>query len=315
MMNNKTISEFQEKDSLELPLLVKSITKGITQKGAPYASIVLQDKTGTIDGKIWDIKPEQEEAITIGQVSKVSCEVLKYNNALQLRIHKIEPMNQSEIDLGEYVIASKVSKDDLKEAITSTIDSIQNKNYKALIQGLYEKAGEAFYEYPAASKNHHSFLGGLATHVVGMVKLANALCELYPQLNRDLLVSGVLAHDLGKMIELSGPITTEYTLEGKLTGHISILHGRLMQIADELNLGTSEEAILLRHCILSHHGQLEYGSPVVPLVQEAEVLSFIDNLDARLNTLESALESVNPGEFTQRIFAMESRAFYKPKND
>ncbi|SJZ76475.1 3'-5' exoribonuclease YhaM family protein [Anaerorhabdus furcosa] len=312
---NKYISDFQEKESLELPLLIKSITKGITQKGAPYASVILQDKTGTIDGKIWDIKPEQEAAIAIGQVEKISCEVLKYNNSLQLRIHKIEPMNQNEIDLSEYVIASKVSKDDLKEAITSTIASIQNKNYQALINGLYEMAGEAFYEYPAASKNHHSFLGGLATHVVGMVKLANALCELYPQLNRDLLVSGVLAHDLGKMIELSGPITTEYTLEGKLTGHISILHGRLMQIADELNIGDSEEAILLRHCVLSHHGQLEYGSPVVPLVQEAEVLSFIDNLDARLNTLESALESITPGEFTQRIFAMENRAFYKPKND
>lgn len=312
---NKYISDFQEKESLELPLLIKSITKGITQKGAPYASVILQDKTGTIDGKIWDIKPEQEAAITIGQVEKISCEVLKYNNSLQLRIHKIEPMNQNEIDLSEYVIASKVSKDDLKEAITATIASIQNKNYQALINGLYEMAGEAFYEYPAASKNHHSFLGGLATHVVGMVKLANALCELYPQLNRDLLVSGVLAHDLGKMIELSGPITTEYTLEGKLTGHISILHGRLMQIADELNIGESEEAILLRHCVLSHHGQLEYGSPVVPLVQEAEVLSFIDNLDARLNTLESALESITPGEFTQRIFAMENRAFYKPKND
>lgn len=312
---NKYISDFQEKESLELPLLIKSITKGITQKGAPYASVILQDKTGTIDGKIWDIKPEQEAAITIGQVEKISCEILKYNNSLQLRIHKIEPMNQNEIDLSEYVIASKVSKDELKEAITSTIASIQNKNYQALINGLYEMAGEAFYEYPAASKNHHSFLGGLATHVVGMVKLANALCELYPQLNRDLLVSGVLAHDLGKMIELSGPITTEYTLEGKLTGHISILHGRLMQIADELNIGESEEAILLRHCVLSHHGQLEYGSPVVPLVQEAEVLSFIDNLDARLNTLESALESITPGEFTQRIFAMENRAFYKPKND
>ncbi|MEG0239025.1 3'-5' exoribonuclease YhaM family protein [Anaerorhabdus sp.] len=314
-MNIKFINEFQDKDSLELPLLVKNITKGITQKGAPYASIVLQDKTGTIDGKMWDIKPEQEAVIALGQVQKVSCEVLKYNNALQLRIHKIEPINQDEIDLSNYIIASKVSKNDLKEVITTTIESIQNPNYKALIAGLFDMVGEGFYEYPAASKNHHSFLGGLATHVVGMVKLANALCELYPQLNRDLLVSGVLAHDLGKMIELSGPITTEYTLEGKLTGHISILHGRLMQIANELNLGETEEAILLRHCILSHHGQLEYGSPVVPLVQEAEVLSFIDNLDARLNTLESALESITPGEFTQRIFAMENRSFYKPKND
>lgn len=314
-MSNKKISEFVEKESLEIPLLVKSLTKGVTQKGAPYASVVLQDSTGTIDGKIWDIKPELESIIEIGKVQLVTCEVLKYNNALQLRIHRIDALNQNEINLDEFVIASKVSRADLEMVITNTISSIKNDNYRSLIQGLFEMIGDDFYNYPAASKNHHSFLGGLATHVVEMIHLADALCNLYPQLNRDLLVSGVLAHDLGKMFELSGPITTEYTLEGKLTGHISILHGRLMEIASRLGLSETEEAILLRHCILSHHGQLEYGSPVLPLVQEAEVLAFIDNLDARLNTLETALSSVQPGEFTQRIFAMENRSFYKPKND
>lgn len=314
-MSNKKINEFVEKESLEVPLLVKSLTKGVTQKGAPYASVVLQDSTGTIDGKIWDIKPEQEATIEIGKVQLIVCEVLKYNNALQLRVHKIEALNQEEINLDEFVIASKVSRADLEMVINNTISSIENDNYRKLIEGLFEMIGSEFYNYPAASKNHHSFLGGLATHVVEMIHLADALCNLYPQLNRDLLVSGVLAHDLGKMFELSGPITTEYTLEGKLTGHISILHGRLMEIASKLGLAETEEAVLLRHCILSHHGQLEYGSPVLPLVQEAEVLAFIDNLDARLNTLETALSSVQPGEFTQRIFAMESRSFYKPKND
>lgn len=314
-MKYKDVASFEEKDSLELPLLIKSVTKGITQKGAPYASITLQDKTGTIEGKIWDLRPEQENVLQIGKVQRITAEVLKYNNALQLRIHKIEDMNQTDIELDSYVIASKVSKDELKEVISNTISSIQNENYHRIIETLFEEIGTDFYEYPAASRNHHSFLGGLATHVVGMVRLANAMCELYPQLSRDLLVSGILVHDLGKIVELSGPVTTEYTLEGKLIGHISIMQGRVMGVAEKLGLKETEESILLRHCILSHHGEYEYGSPVLPLVQEAEVLSFIDNLDARLNTLESALEGTKPGEFTQRIFAMENRAFYKPKND
>lgn len=312
---SKKINELQEKESLEIPLLVKSLIKGVTQKGAPYASVVLQDCTGTIDGKIWDLKADQEAIIEIGKVQMICCEVLKYNNALQLRIHKIEKINQDEINLDQFIIASKISRQELESDISATIASIKNDNYRNLIEGLFNMMGKEFYNYPAASKNHHSFLGGLATHVVGMVHLANAICDLYPQLNRDLLISGVLAHDLGKMIELSGPITTEYTLEGKLTGHISILHGRLMQVSSELGLAESEEAILLRHCVLSHHGQMEYGSPVLPQVQEAEVLAFIDNLDARLNTLDSALSAVQPGDFTQRIFAMENRSFYKPKND
>lgn len=312
---NKKINELQEKESLEIPLLVKSLIKGVTQKGAPYASLVLQDSTGVIDGKLWDLKADQEALIECGKVQLISCEVLKYNNALQLRIHKIDKLNQEEVNLDQYVIASKVSREELEKDINTAISTIQNENYRKLIEGLFTMIGSEFYNYPAASKNHHSFLGGLATHVVEMIHLANALCNLYPQLNRDLLIAGVLAHDLGKMYELSGPITTEYTLEGKLTGHISIMHGRLMEVSSQLGIAETEEAILLRHCILSHHGQLEYGSPVLPLVQEAEVLAFIDNLDARLNTLETALASVQPGDFTQRIFAMENRSFYKPKND
>ena len=190
---------------------------------------------------------------------------------------------------------------------------MKNNNYRNIISRVYKDIGDKFYEYPAAAKIHHSFMGGLAVHVCAMVKLGNVICELYPQLNRDLLISGILTHDIGKMIEFNGPITTEYTLEGKLIGHISIMQGRLMQISKELGIEDSEESILLRHMVLSHHGQYEYGSPVLPMIQEAEVLYLIDNLDARLNTLDSALKQVKPGSFTSRMFSLENRAFYKPK--
>ncbi len=308
----KKVNEFLEKDSLKQPMLVKNLIKGVTQKGAPYASLVLQDATGTIDGKIWDLKPAQESLIKVGEVQLISCEVLRYNGALQLRVHSVESLDQTTVDLAQFVIASKVSNDELRAEINSTIHSIKNECYHAILVNLFEELGEKFYQYPAATRNHHSFLGGLATHVLGMIKLGEQICLLYPQLSRDLLLSGILVHDLGKVIELSGPIAPEYTIEGKLTGHISIMHGYVMEIAKNLGYEGREEVLLLRHCILSHHGEYEYGSPILPLVQEAEVLSFIDNLDARLNTLETVLNATEEGTFTQRVFAMENRSFYKP---
>lgn len=172
--------------------------------------------------------------------------------------------------------------------------------------------GDKYYSYPLASKIHHNFLGGLSEHSLGMAKLCWMICKQYPQLNRDLLVAGALIHDVGKTVEMSGPVTTEYTLEGKLEGHISIANGMLTEVAESLGLEGTEEAILLHHMILSHHGHYEFGSPVLPLIQEAEVLSLVDNMDARLNTLKQALEPVKPGGYTSKLFALENRAFYKP---
>ena len=172
---------------------------------------------------------------------------------------------------------------------------------------------DAFYEYPAATRNHHDFYSGLATHVLGMLKLAQQLCQLYPMLDQDLLYSGVLLHDIGKTVELSGAIASEYTVEGKLIGHISIMQAEIMAKAKELHLDDSEEVMLLRHMVLSHHGVYEYGSPVLPMIPEAEMLYMIDNIDARMNTIQKAFEPVSEGEFTPRIFALENRSFYKSK--
>ena len=132
-------------------------------------------------------------------------------------------------------------------------------------------------------------------------------------MDRDYLIAGVIIHDLGKIEELSSPVVTEYTKEGKLLGHISIMDARLLQIGKEIGLEDSEELLLLRHMVLSHHGQYEYGSPVRPETMEAEILNLIDNIDARINTIDKALSEVKEGEFTQKIFALDNRFFYKHK--
>ena len=145
-----------------------------------------------------------------------------------------------------------------------------------------------------------------------MLNLANKVCDLYPYLDRDLLCAGVLLHDIGKIKELGGLSVTEYTLEGKLLGHISISQTMVQETADELGI-EGETVTLLRHMVLAHHGQYEYGSPVLPATLEAEALHYIDDFDARMTMIQKELDKIRPGEFTSRIFSLDNRIFYKPK--
>ena len=310
---NVKIKELTDGQSLTFYGLVTNLVKGVTSNGAPYLSVTLSDNSGSIEGKVWDVKEDQAKIVETGRIYEIRCEVLKYRNALQLRIHSLANVDQQNFDLAEFVTSSWIPKEVLKEKIKDAIYSVQNEVYRKILVRFFTEYQSEFFDYPAASKNHHNFVGGLATHVVGMLDIANDLCRLYPQLNRDLLISGVLLHDIGKIKELSGPIATEYTLQGKLIGHISLMNAKIAEVAKELGYEESEEEILLRHMVLSHHGKMEYGSPVLPLLMEAEVLSLIDNLDARIIALTGALENTEEGSFTARLFPLENRAFYKPK--
>ena len=309
------IREFKQKERYTMDLLVKNVVKGVTQKGSPYLSLVLQDSSGTIDGKLWDASAEDMQNAKPGHVETVSFEVLDYNNALQLRIHSIQDHDQDHVDLTEYVMSGPVEVPVLKSRIQGYIDSIQNEILKALVAKMYEKSGKAFFDYPAASRIHHNYLGGLAVHTLGMADLAEHVAGQYPMLDRDLLISGVLIHDMGKIAELGGLVSNEYTLEGKLAGHISIGHGWLVETAQELGLADAKETLLLRHMVLSHHGKHEFGSPVLPSIPEAEALYLIDNMDAKMNSLKQALSQVKPGNWTPKMFAFENRQFYKAETD
>lgn len=308
-----TIKEFKEKERISQNLLVKSCTKGVTGKGAPYLSLQLQDASGTIDGKFWDVKPEDVDAVVVGHVEQITGEVLEYNHNLQLRISNIMDITQDSIDLSAFIRSSQMSEEEQKTQIRRLIQSLQNKNLQALVTGMYRRVADTFFEYPAASRIHHNYRGGLAEHTLGMCALAEAVAGLYPLLDRDLLIAGVLCHDLGKTAELGGLVSSDYTEEGRLIGHISIGHGWLMEVAEEEGLRDSEEAILLRHMILSHHGKMEFGSPVMPAIPEAEVLFLIDNMDARMNTLKQIFDGMKSGSWSQRIFALDNRMFYKRK--
>lgn len=307
------INEFEEHMKLQQPLLVKDVMNGTTSKGSPYLSLILQDNTGTIDGKYWDVKENEQALVQAGKILKFNFEVLLYKDKLQLRMNHVEEISEDEYNLEDFVISSDHSEVERRSLTQSLIDSIQNDVYRKLVIGMLSYVGDKFFTFPAASKIHHGWKGGLSDHSLSMATLADELCKHYPQLDRDLLVSAALIHDVGKTAELSGPVTTEYTLEGKLEGHISLANAWLSEVSEKLGVQEREETVLMHHMILSHHGKMEYGSPVAPMIIEAEALYLIDNMDARLTSLKMALDAIKPGTWTSRMFQFENRQFYKHK--
>ena len=312
-MSKVYIRNYNEGLRINEPLLVVGVTKGLTNAGATYLNIELQDNTGLIDAKLWDANENDIKDIQAGTVVNVMGDVLLYRGNLQLRINKATALAEGDFDITDYLKASPVNQAVLEEEIYAYIEQMDNKILHDLTYKIVDDHHKDYFTYPAASRIHHEFVGGLATHVLGMLRIAENICDQHAYLNRSLLYSGIILHDFGKTTELSGPILTHYTTEGKLLGHISLMQADLLGFAKEMGVEGSEEVMLLRHLILSHHGEYEYGSPVLPMVSEAEILTFIDNLDARLNMLDKAMETIEEGEFTSRMFALENRSFYKHK--
>ncbi|ABO65939.1 3'-5' exoribonuclease YhaM [Geobacillus thermodenitrificans] len=309
----KGIIHYEVGEQVDLFLLIKSATKGIASNGKPFLTLILQDKSGDIEAKLWDVSPDDEERYAPECIVKVVGDIHNYRGKLQLRIRSIRPAHPSEaVRVDDFLETAPLTREEMKAKVMDYIFSMENPNIQRITRYLLKKYETPFFEYPAATKNHHEFISGLAYHVVSMLELAEALVRLYPSLNKDLLYAGIILHDLGKVIELSGPVSAVYTLEGNLLGHISIMgQAKLARAAEQLGI-QGEEVVILQHLVLSHHGKAEWGSPKPPLVKEAEVLHYIDNLDAKMNMIDRALEKVKPGEFTERIFALDNRSFYKP---
>ena len=308
------IKDLTQEQRIKDIFLVSSISKGITNKGTPYFSLVLQDSSGKIDAKKWDIVDGDEAIFKEGELVEVEADVLDYRGKFQLKIISGKNVDTKLIDPTLYVESAPVARKVLQDKLFQYIADIKDADYKRIVDAIVRENFMSLTIYPAASKHHHAYACGLLHHTVSMLDLAKSVGVLYPTLNMDLLYSGVILHDIGKLKELSGPVATRYTLEGKLLGHTSIAHGMVKEIAAKLDIG-GEKLVLLEHMVLSHQGKLEFGAPMPPAIFEAEVLSMIDDLDAKINAITRALDSVKEGEFTPRIMALEDRSFYKYKKD
>lgn len=294
--------------------LIKKAEVRKTRAGKDFIAFTFQDDTGEISGNMWDAQTYNVEEFVAGKIVHMKGRREVYNGTPQVNQITLRNIKDGEPnDPRDFKEKPPINVDNVREYMEQMLFKIENATWQRVVRALYRKYNKEFFTYPAAKINHHAFESGLAYHTATMVRLADSIGDIYLELNKSLMFAGIMLHDLAKVIELSGPDNTEYTIRGNLIGHISLIDEELTKILAELNIDdTKEEVTVLRHVILSHHGQLEYGSPVRPRIMEAEIIHMIDNIDANMMMMTTALNRVNEGEMTNRIFAMDNRSFYKP---
>lgn len=310
------INQMKKDEPFQGFYLIKKAELRKTRAGKDFLAMTFQDDSGEISGNLWDARAHNVETFTAGTVVHMEGRREVYNNTPQVNQISLRlPVVGEPSDPADFKEKPPVDVSDIKEYLEQMVFKIENATWQRIVRALYRKYHQEFFLYPAAKTNHHAFESGLAYHTATMVRLADAIGDIYPELNKSLLFAGIMLHDLAKVIELSGPEQTEYTLRGNLIGHIALIDEEITKVISELNIDdTKEEVTVLRHVVLSHHGLLEYGSPVRPKIMEAEMLHMIDNIDAEMMMMLTALGRVDEGEMTARLFALDNRSFYKPKS-
>lgn len=302
------IKDITEEGKVKVTCLITKCDTGKTTKNTPYLSLTLEDKSGILDAKYWNLTEEQVAQYKVGMIVEASGDVILHRNAAQLRVRKLVEL--PEANLLDYVRQAPMSQEEMSQEIEQLIGNIQNETIREIVSEILNMEKDKFYIYPAATKNHHNFVGGLAYHTISMAKMGLSVLQMYPWLDADLLIAGILLHDIGKVEELSAAILPEYTNKGNLLGHISIMNNKIDRVAVALGKEESESVILLKHLVLSHHGKMEFGSPVMPLIPEAEVLTILDNLDSRMYMMKQSIDTTQPGHFGPRVFALDGRMIY-----
>ena len=306
------ISEFSDGDRINGQFLISNSAKCLNNAGAAYMNLELKDSSGTINAKKWEASLEDETNLVIGSVIYLEGDVLKYKDSLQIKLLSYSVVDPKDVDVAKFVKAPPVPKEELIKRFNQYVEGIKNEDCRKILDYLIKRLSPKLFDYPAAVSVHHDYASGLLMHTVSMADIGSYLADYYGDIDKDMLITGILLHDMGKTIEFEGPVIYKYSIEGKLLGHISLMVSEIRRAAEGLKI-TSEVPLLLEHMVLSHHGYNEFGSPVLPMTKEALLLSLIDNLDSKMVIVNKALEGVNPGEFSNKVFPLDNRMIYKPK--
>jgi len=270
------------------------ISKQVKSKksGDPYLALILGDRSGHVEAKMWDNVEGAIPAFEQEDFIKVKGLLNRYNNRFQLTIHKVRRLADTEIDYTDYL--PKTTKDigELWRTLASFVNTLENPHLKSLLEAFMAdpEIGEAYRTAPAAKSLHHAYIGGLLDHVVSLCRSADLVCRNYAQINRDLLLTGVFLHDIGKIHELTYNRTFSYTTSGQLLGHMVIELEMLQAKLAQMPGFPAELKVLVEHLIISHHGQYEFGSPKLPMFPEALVLHYLDDLDSKLESMRAQFE-------------------------
>ena len=290
----KYIKDYKDGDRMFDIYLCKHKISAVTKNGKPYESLILQDRTGTIDAKVWDPNNAGIADFDSLDYIEVYGDITSFQSALQVNVKRIRKCQEGEFDPADYLPVSKFDIEDMYGELLTYIDKVENPFLNDLLQGFFVADQEfitAFKKSSAAKTVHHGFVGGLLQHTLSVVRLCEFYCQMYPKLNKDLLISAAICHDIGKVKELSLFPQNDYTEEGQFLGHIVI--GTEM-VGEKIRKIPGFPALLaseLKHCILAHHGEYEFGSPKKPAIMEALALNFADNTDAKLETFTELLDN------------------------
>ena len=284
----KYISTLREGERINEIFLCKSKQTAMTKSGKPYDNVILQDKTGTLDAKIWDVGSVGIEEFDAMDYIAITGDITSFQGNLQCSIKRARKVNEGEYDPADYLPVSDKDVEVMYKELMGFIGSVKNQYLSQLLHSFFDnKEFERRFKFHSAAKSvHHGFVGGLLEHTLGVTKNCDYFAKMYPVLNRDLLLTAAIFHDIGKLKELSTFPENDYTDAGQLLGHIMI---GAEWVGDGFPVVLANE---LKHCILAHHGELEFGSPKKPALVEALALSFADNIDAKMETFRELLVNV-----------------------
>ena len=286
------INTLREGDMVSSIYLCKVKNEAQTKAGKNYYSLQLQDSTGFLDGKIWDLNKGIGHFESMDYIH-VDGQVVCFQGSLQLNIKRVRKAQEGEYVIEDYMPCSKYDRTEMYRQLLKLISSVEDTNYRELLEYFFKdpEFSVRFRDHSAAKSVHHGFIGGLLQHTIAVAKLCDFYAAQYPMLNRDLLVTAALFHDIGKVDELSDFPENDYTDEGQLVGHIVMGTIMLDRAICKLESFPAKKANELKHCILSHHGKLEFGSPKKPALMEALALSYADDTDAKMETMTELLEN------------------------
>lgn len=292
----KYLAEYKDGDRVLDIYLCKHKTSAVTKTGKLYETVILQDKTGTLEAKIWEPNNAGIAEFDALDYIEVYGDVTSFNGALQISVKRVRRCQEDECSPADYLPVSKKNNDEMYRQLMGYVDSIGHAPLKALLRSFFvedEAFAQAFRHSSAAKTVHHGFVGGLLEHTLSVTKLCDYYCTAYPILNRDLLLSAAMLHDIGKTKEISLFPENDYTDDGQLLGHIVMGAEMVGQRAGEIENFPKTALSQLQHCILAHHGEYEFGSPKKPALIEAMALNFADNTDAKMETFTELLEGTD----------------------
>lgn len=310
---NKRIVSLVPGDEIEGFYLLKSASVRMTTSGKPYLNATLSDASGAVEAKMWDfsgtLSPESE-----GSVIKIRGEVGEFKGTNQVTIRKMRPASSDdEYDISALVPTAPIDAMKELDFVQNLVSTIEDSDYRRVCEAMLDRHVISFSRIPAGKSMHHSFLSGLLMHTGNMLRIADFLSsEIYPDaVDRSLLIAGTLLHDFAKDREYavsSLGMITGMTTEGNLLGHLVMCAEEVGEVGEDLGI-PAEKIMLLKHMVLSHHGQPEFGAAVIPCIAEAELLSYIDLIDSRMEIYAETFERVPVGSFSDRIFALDKRIY------